>query len=329
MLPLQAVFHGHSSRSLPPPSSPCYDEALELGFHFLISNTDTYWATIETMKLYVKEILVPYFMEQKKKLSLPDDYRCIWQIDVWAVHTSWEFREWLYSQFHWIIFLEVARASFSLVTLQMEEKENVIVVQTGLPELQWWMVRILVKAYHEVNKPNIVLKAFKKAQSGEFSLAHPSLTSLAMLDILKTLHIDNPCLFSEFSKPCSVPEAPLNRTQHADDISFNATLMHTLTGEVPEGHLLQPATNTLQPQPTLVNELDNDFPEDDADDLGEDDSKSGSKVGVSGRNSMESGELGHEGSVVSSSWGPGSAHQGGRMRKPVDLAVRNRWWEGW
>ncbi|KAF8336886.1 uncharacterized protein EI90DRAFT_3013878 [Cantharellus anzutake] len=129
------------------------------------------------------------------------------------------------------------------------------------------MVRILVKAFHEVNKPHIVLKAFEKAQSGEFSLSHSSLTSPAMLDILRTLHIDNPLLFSEFSKPRSAPIAPRNRTQRADgtqldeppfppdvnepsDIPFDAALTHTLTGEVCEGLMLQPGTQILQPRPT-------------------------------------------------------------------------------
>jgi hypothetical protein len=104
-----------------------------------------------------------------------------------------------------------------------------------------------------------------------------------MLDILRTLHIDNPLLFSEFSKPHSAPEAPQNRTQHAQldeppfppdvnkpsDISFNTALTHTLTGEVAEGLMLQPSTQALQPQLTLADELDNDFPEEHANDTGE------------------------------------------------------------
>ncbi|KAF8315739.1 uncharacterized protein EI90DRAFT_3021816 [Cantharellus anzutake] len=127
--------------------------------------------------------------------------------------------------------------------------------------------------------------AFEKARSGEFSLAHSSLTSPGMLDILRTLHIDNPPLFSEFSKPRSVPKVPLNRTQRTDgiqsdeppfssddnepsDVPFSAALAHALTGEIPEGHLLQPGMKSIQPRPTLANELDNDFPEEDANDMG-------------------------------------------------------------
>ncbi|KAF8340018.1 uncharacterized protein EI90DRAFT_3012901 [Cantharellus anzutake] len=203
-------------------------------------------------------------------------------------------------------------------------------IEKGLPELQWRMVGTLVKAFCEVNKPHIVLKAFEKAQSGEFSLANSSLTSPGMLDILRTLHIDNPPLFLEFSKPHSVPKVPLNCTQHTDGIQsdeppfpsddnepsnvpFSTALAHAVTGEIHEGHLLQLGMKSIQPRPTLANELDNDFPEEDANDMGSnsllgdgssDDDYNDSLVSCS-RDSIPSEPV----------------RQGERMRKPVDLVA--------
>ena len=43
----------------------------------------------------VDNIIAPYFSEQKAKLSLPDSKKAIWQIDVWSVHMSKEFRDWM------------------------------------------------------------------------------------------------------------------------------------------------------------------------------------------------------------------------------------------
>jgi hypothetical protein len=47
------------------------------------------------MKSLVNDIIAPYFSEQKKKLGLPETQKSIWQIDVWSVHGSQEFRDWM------------------------------------------------------------------------------------------------------------------------------------------------------------------------------------------------------------------------------------------
>ncbi|KAF8322838.1 uncharacterized protein EI90DRAFT_3130754 [Cantharellus anzutake] len=60
----------------------------------------------------------------------------------------------------------------------------------------------------------------------------------------------------------------LSDDNEPSDVPFSAALAHTLTGEIPEGHLLQLGMKSIQPQPTLANELDNNFPEEDANDMG-------------------------------------------------------------
>jgi hypothetical protein len=103
LLPFQAIFKGKTTASLPSPNSPCYRKSKELSFVFDVSRTDTYWANIETMKSFVKTILVPYFQAEKTQLSLDPLQECIWQLDIWPVHTSLEFHTWIYDNYPWII----------------------------------------------------------------------------------------------------------------------------------------------------------------------------------------------------------------------------------
>lgn len=102
-LPFQAIYQGHVPASLPTVSATGYAEAQRLGLRLELSKTDTYWSTQETMRHYVTFILAPYFLEMIKLHSLPADQRCIWQIDVWSVHSSKEFRDWMKDNYPWII----------------------------------------------------------------------------------------------------------------------------------------------------------------------------------------------------------------------------------
>jgi hypothetical protein len=107
LLPLQAIYTGRSFRSLPDPSCLGYQEALQLGFLFHYSKTDTYWSTFKTMCLWVEQTLVPYFTLECRRLNLPATQRCILQIDCWSVHRSLQFRNWMANNFPWIILMYV------------------------------------------------------------------------------------------------------------------------------------------------------------------------------------------------------------------------------
>jgi hypothetical protein len=102
VLPFQAVYAGKTKASLPTSSAPNYTKATEeLKFHIESSGNDTYWSTMKTMKNYVINILVPYFESHIKQHDLPNQL-CIWQIDCWSVHQSWEFRSWMRQTYPWI-----------------------------------------------------------------------------------------------------------------------------------------------------------------------------------------------------------------------------------
>ena len=93
LLPFQAIYIGKSNRSCPDKSARSYDATQAAKFRFEYSNTGTYWSTQQTMRDLVDNIIAPYFSEQKAKLGLPDSQKAIWQIDVWSVHRSKEFRD--------------------------------------------------------------------------------------------------------------------------------------------------------------------------------------------------------------------------------------------
>ena len=95
LLPFQAIYSGMSDLSCPSTNAPHYADCQNLGFHFDFSGTKTYWSNLNTMKTFVKDILQPYFKQTKERLNLPDHHKSIWQIDVWSVHRSMEFRDWM------------------------------------------------------------------------------------------------------------------------------------------------------------------------------------------------------------------------------------------
>ena len=91
LLPFQAIYQGLTNQSCPSTSSPDYQNALAAGFQLVYSGTNTYWSNQQTMKLFVDDILTPYFDNKKRALGLPNDQKSLWQIDVWSVHRSIKF----------------------------------------------------------------------------------------------------------------------------------------------------------------------------------------------------------------------------------------------
>ena len=55
------------------------------------------------MESFVNKILAPYFDKAKVKLGLLASQKCLWKIDVWSVHLSKSFRNWLHSRHPTII----------------------------------------------------------------------------------------------------------------------------------------------------------------------------------------------------------------------------------
>jgi hypothetical protein len=193
VLPLQAIYAGKTATVLPkctPENALAWDDIKKTGaVHFDWSGNDGYWSTMRTMKIYVNDILVPYFTAEKEKLGLPKNQLCIWQIDCWSVHRSEEFRVWMATE-HPNIQLEfvpggctgiwqacdvgiqrvfkhalrwAARADMiaeALSGLQDDTLSNISAIHLtkSLPVIRNRSVRWLNKAYNAVNDPVFVKK---------------------------------------------------------------------------------------------------------------------------------------------------------------------------
>jgi hypothetical protein len=184
MLPFQAIYMGKSPRSCPKLDSPMHKEAVAAGFKFELSGTQTYWSNQDTMKTFVNDILAPYFNDMKAKLGRPSAQRTLWMIDVWSVHRSREFLDWMYNTHPTILidfvpggctgvaqpcdvgiqraFKHVTNQCFleDVVKMALTQIDNgeKINIDDGLPLLRDASVRWIWKAYESLNKPEIVKK---------------------------------------------------------------------------------------------------------------------------------------------------------------------------
>lgn len=107
MLPFQSIYTGQTTKVCPEKSAPHFEDATKAGFRFEPSKTKTYWSNQRTMRSFVDDIIAPYFERRKKELGLPDTQKSIWLIDVWSVHRSEEFRNWMKNTHPTIIVLFV------------------------------------------------------------------------------------------------------------------------------------------------------------------------------------------------------------------------------
>ena len=126
VLPMQVIYGGKTHHSRPSPTSPNYSDLISNSFILQESGTTTYWSNIETMKTFVDKILAPYFKKTKAELKLPPSQKSLWMIDVWSVHRSKEFRDWMGYHHPNIIldYVEVVRALCSPVMLEFSDHSS-------------------------------------------------------------------------------------------------------------------------------------------------------------------------------------------------------------
>jgi hypothetical protein len=185
LLPFQAVYEGKSSVSCPKTSAKCHAETTAAGFCFKYSGNQTYWSTQKTMRSLVNNVIAPYFSKQKQKLRLPKTQKSIWQIDVWSVHRSQEFQDWM-KKTHLNIILHYVLAGctgvfqscdvgiqrimkhslkkschrdvVNKILVQVEDEKPTITVDKTLGVLCDRTVSWLWDAYQTLNEPRIVKK---------------------------------------------------------------------------------------------------------------------------------------------------------------------------
>ncbi|KAF8234198.1 hypothetical protein L208DRAFT_1262742, partial [Tricholoma matsutake] len=95
LLLFQAIYEGLRNRSLSESSTLNHNKVIKAGFLLEFSGTKTYWSNQQTMQSFIDNILTPDFDVEKVKLNLPPHQKALWQIDVWSVHRSKEFCNWM------------------------------------------------------------------------------------------------------------------------------------------------------------------------------------------------------------------------------------------
>ncbi|QRV96941.1 DDE superfamily endonuclease [Ceratobasidium sp. AG-Ba] len=230
VLPPQAIYTGKSSRSLPDPAFIDFAQHRVPGIQFLPSSTNTYWSTLETMQIYVSDILVPYLLEQIRAHNLPTTQRCIFQINSWLVHRSTEFRSWMSSNYPWITLLFVPGGCTGLfqacdvgiqriLKLAMRSaahqdvvEETLRLLDSGVPPseilndctiktLRNRSVRWILEGFSAINNPDLVKKAFQlcAVPGTNFNLSYASLTSRDARAALLKLRSSDPTFYTEIT----------------------------------------------------------------------------------------------------------------------------------
>ena len=92
-LPLQLIFQGKTPRSLPTAT------AASIAAEVHLTQTENHWSSQQSMQDYVKKVIVPYANQQIETHRLNSDAKIILVLDVWAVHKSVEFRQFLRTHF--------------------------------------------------------------------------------------------------------------------------------------------------------------------------------------------------------------------------------------
>ena len=243
LLPFQAIFQGKTIQSLPKKNARGHAESDKLGFIFEYSGTGTYWSNLETMKTWVQKILVPYWRAKMVEFNIPSQ-ECLLQLDVWSVHRSREFKGWMKLEYPWILLEFVPGGCTGIfqacdvgiqrtLKLSIKRYQQTDVIdevraqfQNGVSPsdvkfdltlgcLRDRAVGWMVSAFHEINKPEIVLQvrygcalpmttnvysqAFQLCKSGEFNLSHESITSPDAIRALREIQINDPIKWAKIA----------------------------------------------------------------------------------------------------------------------------------
>jgi hypothetical protein len=231
-LPLQIIMEGKDpKRSLPKPNAPLMEEANRRGFRWDL-NPKTYWSDQNTMRLYISKILVPFFDAEKARLHLLPDHPAIAQLDVWSVHNSEEFRDWVRDTYPWLELHYIPGGLTGLfqacdVGIQRPFKQAIkraqladIVASTvehlrtheGDPAalqldktiglLRAQCVRWFVQAFDTIQNSALIKRAFERCGvPGKWSLSWEFLTGAEAIGALLDVQENEPDFWEELQRP--------------------------------------------------------------------------------------------------------------------------------
>lgn len=167
LLPLQIIFQGTDKKRLNQlyshPFKPDFNIKNE-GFH--ITCSPSHWSTFDTMKEYIKKIIVPWMDKMKKEYSteIKSDAKCVVILDCWNVHRGEEFRSYMKQNHQDIILLFIPPHCTS--RLQVADVVLNFPFKFGIKkQFEQWSLNILMKEFEkdetQITAPNLGLTILK------------------------------------------------------------------------------------------------------------------------------------------------------------------------
>jgi len=96
LLPVQCIYPGKHTSIKALPAIESRKPLEDIGFDFC--QTKSHWSTLETTKLYIQNIIQPYFAKKIEELKLNiEEQHCILLVDVW--HRDRDFLEFMKTEF--------------------------------------------------------------------------------------------------------------------------------------------------------------------------------------------------------------------------------------
>jgi hypothetical protein len=86
-LGIHAIWQGKTDR--------CHPKSAESHSCLIHTHSANHWSTLGTMKDFVTRLVLPYVKGVIEELRLPQDQHSVLMVDMWKVHLSAEFRDFL------------------------------------------------------------------------------------------------------------------------------------------------------------------------------------------------------------------------------------------
>ncbi|KAJ7815544.1 hypothetical protein B0H13DRAFT_2381017 [Mycena leptocephala] len=230
-LPIQCVYEGKTSRSIPSKSATSRQECDDAKFRF-----------------WVDDVLVPYLNAQRERLSLPLSQKALVIIDVWSVHRSREFQDWLRKNHPNILVDFVPGGCTGGIPfmarrhlLEQRRKREKLDLDTGLPVLQDASVGWIWQGYKAIQNKELILKAWATCsiRSG-LNLSFDCMTSFDTKERLINLRNDNPKLWNDLQTKSTRDYCPGDDEEVAEDLEpYEDEEMGADNSEIPTREVVQ------------------------------------------------------------------------------------------
>lgn len=144
-LGVQCVYAGKSALSVPTASATNRRECDAAHFAFVFSGkSGNHWSNQKTMREWINNVVVPYLENQKALLGLPPSQKALLIIDVWSVHRSKEFQDWL-RETHPNILIDFVPANCTSIGQPLDVGINRPFKHAVKVAYQSWLVDILLE----------------------------------------------------------------------------------------------------------------------------------------------------------------------------------------